>query len=1079
MPDSELLSKQRRYNIGEYKNLNQLTANTVTLDYLKFGIDTSNITIRYPDDLTNDGYTLALPNRSGVSGEFLGIDDNNKLKWGNPNVINNVQIKYGTGLNTSVIDSTYTKGQIIFPDSYEITITPTSTTSKLLIQFRCTYIASFSADTAITFYIYKTISNVQTEVQVEANLGPLNATGTNRSQYVTSTVIESGTIEPIKISFGYAFNNINDDNSQAYKIGILGNFDYPGYNRSGYSGYQNSIIVTDFEGSGSSSTLFSKSHDNNSIYYNNGTVYIGNDFNSLNTTSNSNYSLVTKNMFSKNLEVSGNLLYNNEPINKLKIPINKCNQDFFQLLTEQPRSFKYEDHSITSSQVTLKWSLEDLYPSNNDSIYINLYENDKRILPVINNINFDLSYNNIYYASLFTLDRESIITPNSNRYINDHTLTKNFLENRSEIYDISSNFDIYVYGNNNSNQQILDSNKLIFRNLLFITSREPSKPILENINVLDNINQISGEIKFDNIEIEDDNTALKIDNINIIYTNNRDTLRSNTISVTLLENNYVMNNLINDMVSSKNFTITDLYYGTKYDIKGNGKNNGSDNYSLYSDTSITQYTIIPDMFNNIHYSRDNMDIQKKQIQNNNYELTNIIYINDSDFFLDIKGNLEITKQIANKDDSQGYGKFIDNEKNIFNIEIKKNLNTLYKYTVDNWISEQANTYSNNISINISTDDVYSTQVLKQGFRKKINYNIEKIDKKEFTISNNIQNLYIYFDSSYNSEYTSNNLDLEFVYDNLPISPQYNIINILISPIDYIYCCGIPSVLNFEINIEINLTNMNSENKWVPVNFGEIHIENEKFINGNTIVFNIDRNNINGNGIYNFTYNSGMLYFTQSCIDDTHLSISFPNSFIENLKERKNIENVNVNNNLYCDYKSFNLDTSNKISYLKDNVQIFYEVNDKFNINNFTGNNIHPYLYNNHNNNIKAHTLEFIDNKFRNNDNRRYIITSKETNSISELNNYHNNFKNLLDNISSIKYILIYYYNNVDGNVTIGAIHNLNNNVGFNSLSPWYNNPISITNNINIDNIKGVMRTTDNHIIINTNIAHKYYIIFIY
>ena len=68
MSGSELLSKQRRYNIGEYKNLNRLTANTVTLDYLNFGMDTSNVTITYPEDLTNNGYTLVLPNRSGVSG---------------------------------------------------------------------------------------------------------------------------------------------------------------------------------------------------------------------------------------------------------------------------------------------------------------------------------------------------------------------------------------------------------------------------------------------------------------------------------------------------------------------------------------------------------------------------------------------------------------------------------------------------------------------------------------------------------------------------------------------------------------------------------------------------------------------------------------------------------------------------------------------------------------------------------------------------------------------------------------------------------------------------------------------------
>ena len=173
MSGSELLSKQRRYNIGEYKNLNRLTANTVTLDYLKFGRDTSNVTITYPEDLTNDGYTLVLPNRSGISGEFLGIDDNNKLKWGNPNVINNVQFKYGNGLNSSLISAPYKRSTLITPDNYEITITPTSTTSKLLIQFRVAYQASFSADTAITFELWKRIGNnpsSDTMIQSEADL---------------------------------------------------------------------------------------------------------------------------------------------------------------------------------------------------------------------------------------------------------------------------------------------------------------------------------------------------------------------------------------------------------------------------------------------------------------------------------------------------------------------------------------------------------------------------------------------------------------------------------------------------------------------------------------------------------------------------------------------------------------------------------------------------------------------------------------------------------------------------------------------------------------------------------------------
>jgi hypothetical protein len=291
MSGSELLSKQRRYNIGEYKNLITLTANTVTLDFLKFGIHNSNVTITYPEDLTNNGYTLVLPNRSGVSGEFLGIDDNNKLKWGNPNVINNVRFKYGHGLNSSFISAPYTRSSLITPDNYEITIKPTSTTSKLLIQFRVAYQASFSADTAITFELWKRIGNnpsSDTMIQSEANLGPINGTGTNKSQYVTSSIIESGTTEEITIYLGFKFNNltlaVGDILPAGINVGILGDD----------NGYKNSLMVTDFEGSGGYSTLLSKSHDNESIYYNLGTLFLGSNFNSLNTNNTSSLSLKTQ-----------------------------------------------------------------------------------------------------------------------------------------------------------------------------------------------------------------------------------------------------------------------------------------------------------------------------------------------------------------------------------------------------------------------------------------------------------------------------------------------------------------------------------------------------------------------------------------------------------------------------------------------------------------------------------------------------------------------------------------------------------------------------------------------------------------
>ena len=59
---------------------------------------------------------------------------------------------------------------------------------------------------------------------------------------------------------------------------------------------------------------------------------------------------------------------------------------------------------------------------------------------------------------------------------------------------------------------------------------------------------------------------------------------------------------------------------------------------------------------------------------------------------------------------------------------------------------------------------------------------------------------------------------------------------------------------------------------------------------------------------------------------------------------------------------------------------------------------------------------------------------------------------------------------------IGVIKNHNNNVGFNSLSPWFSKNIS-NNAVNINNLDGVI--SNNEIIITETYTAEYYILFIY
>jgi hypothetical protein len=609
MSGSELLSKQRRYNIGEYKNLNKLTANTVTLDYLKFGMDTSNVTITYPEDLTNDGYTLVLPNRSGISGEFLGIDDNNKLKWGKPNVINNVQFRYGIGLNTAVIDSTYTKGQIIYPENYEITITPTSTTSKLLIQFRCTYIASSSADTAITFYIYKTINNVETEVQVEANLGPLNGMGTNRSQYITSTVIESGTTDPIKISIAFAFNNIVDIAAQVGKIGILGENDYSGLNpQGGYSGYKNSIMVTDFEGSGAYSTLLSKSHDNQSIYYNLGTLFLGSNYNSLNTNNTSLLSLITEDGISAPLfighlqgNVTGNLTSNVIDTNILNGNIITTDELYSNIFTTNTLTLNIiTSNMITTYDISINNSLKtkDLDVFGNLHVHGTQTIVNSEILNVVDNIIIVNADGNIekqagiqanidgnLYDFFFDICLNGWSIYNKNLHLNkllgnNISLTENITAQWLNG-NINSNF-VNVLGNININDNyILDVSAIKFSDGSFFNTNilnENIESINTNISTLETeMNAVEG-----NITILQGNVSNLQNNINQPVKNTSDvTFNSLTLEKDLLvEGNLTVKGnktefvLVNQVIYDNIITLNAdgkviKFFGMEGNVRGN------------------------------------------------------------------------------------------------------------------------------------------------------------------------------------------------------------------------------------------------------------------------------------------------------------------------------------------------------------------------------------------------------------------------------------------------------------------------------------------------------------------------------
>lgn len=444
MSGSELLSKQRRYNIGEYKNLNNLTANNVTVDYLNFGIHNSNITITYPNDIIDNEYKLILPNRAGKEGEFLGIDNNSQLKWANPNVIKNMQVKYGNILKNSLITSSYTQSAIIFPSNYEISINPTSVSSKLLIEFRVAYKASVAINTTISFYLYKSVNNVDTLLHKDENIGPLNATGSHIAHYQTSNIIEAGTLDTVTIKLAYSFDKIiSVDSSVIDIIGILG-YD---------SNFNNSLIVTDFEGSGVSSSLMSKSQDNESIYYNLGTLFLGNNFNSLNTNNDNSLSLKTEKAVSAPLfigKVEGNISANSIVTDNIII---KGNLDI--LGTQKvvnTTSIEIEDNFITLNADGTLFKEAGIAADIGGDIYKFVYDKTDNNWTTKNN---NLKTNNLDVSgsvrgNIFIGNGGNLTNLKSDKFYNISKSSENFLFNTWN----SISKDWYIESNDSNNTRV-------------------------------------------------------------------------------------------------------------------------------------------------------------------------------------------------------------------------------------------------------------------------------------------------------------------------------------------------------------------------------------------------------------------------------------------------------------------------------------------------------------------------------------------------------------------------------------------------------------------------------------------------
>jgi hypothetical protein len=284
----ELLSNTENFTIGTNSNLSEILANVV-----KVGTDTSNVTISIPQDISSS-YNLILPVRQGASGESLVYGADGQLKWHDTTVLKQVVSVYGSALTGNVV-STGTHDSPTYLDAYTANIVPMSDNSKIFVQFKVNYKAALSVSNQISFFIKKTYDGNET-IFTESLFGPYNAAGGFTGQYISNLVDEALTSNSISYQLGYQING------NVYATDTLGILGYE-------SLYNNTIVLQEFEGSGSNATsVWNKGSDSNGLYYNNGTVHIGSTKDAFGSQNTPGVALeLSGNLVGTNANFSGNI----------------------------------------------------------------------------------------------------------------------------------------------------------------------------------------------------------------------------------------------------------------------------------------------------------------------------------------------------------------------------------------------------------------------------------------------------------------------------------------------------------------------------------------------------------------------------------------------------------------------------------------------------------------------------------------------------------------------------------------------------------------------------------------------------
>ena len=718
--------------------------------------------------------------------------------------------------------------------------------------------------------------------------------------------------------------------------------------------------------------------------------------------------------------------------------VNNRNQTFFELLTQQPNQFTASSTTSSSSQITINWNYNDIVPTHEVGVFAKLMfpsASADRTLPHIDEIRFDISgvnTKNSNFSQVWVNDSGSTISLNSSNDYNSGSTYKSKIfpktalsnANNSQVENIlskTSPIDIRVYGvvNNGIDFPNVDSRALVFRGLQFSEAAAPSQPIRQpGESISATSNSFTVNYRVSQTESGVTGSSARINSITGKYTEltGTDTLVSTIITQTNAGIEQTKTTSLNLLNAGQNLPITfdNLRFGTKYTYKVSVKNNFSSTSSADSaQNKMSNFTRIPQRGS----SNLNLDIHTHSLRDilkpSSSLLSNIVYVNMSEltglkFANTNLQTFEVTDTSATTSSANGVGKGVDDENDIAQIEISKNVNggsytslQLIKYSgfdrTNNTVKNVSKS-TNNIITNVTTNDKYSSDSLRKGFRIEGKFQLINIPTIDITSLIGIASSNPYgIRFSYTRTYGTGSIQTKAVYiDDLVSDPSITktsgeTFNIT----DQIYTMGIASVKEFNATFNRTYNNICSQYRFIPGDgkIGEITsiAGTNKSSSATATSVTITSSDIPTSTPFEITKSTiirDIFYNTGTLLSNNKTFVVKEKAFSLKKPDGNPIDGGSdtITTSHFCDRNSYNL-SSNKINSRKFQTS-FYEITDATQLGRLNTNigSIGVTEYTDHTTSIKPWTLLFIDGKLQTNAAKTYPDFSSSNFNQTGINN---------------------------------------------------------------------------------------------